>query len=217
MSLKPMPGSGKSGTSRIFDLRSIIRREPAHVAPEEQLGELLRRLPERLEVVDPGAAALRVPRAERRRDERLEQPRLAVGRRAERAQVPRRDAVARQRLARGGDVGVRLRVDALAALDARLEQPELLQLAGALAARCRRARGAPPGRAPPPSRRARRRASGAAPCRRRWRAPRGSRAAAGTRRAGGGGSSRAARRRPRRRAGSRPASASASSRPWSSR
>ena len=75
------------------------------------------------------AAALRVPRAQRRRDERLEQPRLAVGRRAERPQVARRDPEARQPPARVRDLDVRLAVEPLAALDARREQAEVLELA----------------------------------------------------------------------------------------
>src|SRR5262249_11935429 len=66
-----------------------------------------------------------------RRDERVEQPRLAVGSRAEGAQMPRRDPVARERLARDRDVDVDVRVAALAALGARLEQAEVLELAGA--------------------------------------------------------------------------------------
>ena len=79
MSLKTMPGFGKSGTSRIFAFRSTVTREPssalasAQAAPEEQLRELLRQLGERLEVLEPGLPALGVPRAQRRRDDLLEQ------------------------------------------------------------------------------------------------------------------------------------------------
>src|SRR5581483_2443169 len=98
-------------------------------AGEEELRELGRALAHRLEVLQTGAAALGRPRAERGRDERLEQAGLAVGRRAERAQVARRDPEARERLARLGDLGVRVGVDALPALDAWLEQPEVLELA----------------------------------------------------------------------------------------
>src|SRR5438552_5130753 len=115
MSLKPMPGSGKSGTSRTRVFRSIavtrsLTGEFTDVAREEELGQLVRRLGERLEILDPGAAALGIPGAERRRDERLEQPRLSVGGRAERTEMPRRDSEPRERLARLRDVGVRLRV-----------------------------------------------------------------------------------------------------------
>ena len=42
--------------------------------------------------------------------------------------MARRDPEARERLARFGDVGVRIRVDPLPALDARLEQAEVLEL-----------------------------------------------------------------------------------------
>src|SRR5206468_10650643 len=105
--------------------------ESTHVAPEEELGQLVRRLAHRLEILDAGAAPLGVARAQRGRDHGVQQPGLPVGRGAERAQVPRRDAVARQRLARCRDVGVVLGVDALPALDPRLEEAEFLQLARA--------------------------------------------------------------------------------------
>src|SRR5256714_4321110 len=133
MSLNPMPGSGKSGTSRTRVFRSIavtrsLTGEFTAVAREEKLRKLVRRLGQRLEVFDPGTAALGVPRAERGRDERLEQPRLTVGGRAEGAQVTRSDSEAGERLARLRDVGVGLRVDALPALDPGLEQAVLLEL-----------------------------------------------------------------------------------------
>src|SRR2546423_8960470 len=142
MSLKPIPGSGKSGTSRTRVFRSIavtrsLAGEPTDVAREEELGQLVRGLGERLEILEARAPALGVPRAERGRDERLEQPRLPVGGGAERTQVARGDSEARERLARLRDVGVRLRVEALAALDPRLEQAELLELPRALRADAR--------------------------------------------------------------------------------
>ena len=76
------------------------------------MGKLLRRFGERAQVVETGAPALGVARAQRRQDERLEQAGLAVGSRPERAQVPRCDAVARKPLAQLGDLDVQLRVRA---------------------------------------------------------------------------------------------------------
>ena len=169
MSLKTMPGFGKSGTSRILPRRSralIGSATQPHVAPEEELRELLRELGERLQVLEPGLAALGVARAERRRDELLEQRRLPVGGGAERAQVAGVDAEAREPPARRGDLRVALAVEALAALEPRLQQPELLELAREVAGRCRRGRRARRARARPrsspspacaPPRRARRR------------------------------------------------------------
>ena len=63
--------------------------------------------------------ALGVARAERRRDELLEQAGLAAGRVRERAQVAGVDPELRQPAAGGGDVGVALAVEPLAALDPR--------------------------------------------------------------------------------------------------
>ena len=65
MSLKITPGFGKSGTSRIFASRSIAMPsslpgcDPAHGLPEEQLRELLRRLAERAQLLEPLAGAAR--------------------------------------------------------------------------------------------------------------------------------------------------------------
>src|SRR5438094_455952 len=136
MSLKPMPGSGKSGTSRTRVFRSIavtrsLAGEFTDVPREEELGELVRRLRECLEVLDARAAPLRIPGAERRPDERLKEARLPVRGRPEGPQVAWSDPEARQGLARLRDVGVRLGVDPLPALDARLEQAELLELSRA--------------------------------------------------------------------------------------
>ena len=75
-----------------------------------------------------GRAALGVARAQRRRDELLEQRRLAVGRRPERAQVPRVDAEPRQLRADGRDVGVGLGVALVGAAAERREQPVVLEL-----------------------------------------------------------------------------------------
>ena len=194
MSLKTIPGSGKSATSRTSALQVDGGHWPASLrtfAREEELGQLLRGLGERLQVLDPGPAPFRVPRAERRRDDRLEQRRLAVGRGAERAQVARRDPEARERVAGDRDVDVRLRVDALS---------RARRAARAARTPRARARGAAsmPARSQSSSRssallRLAERGPPAAPLLpgARRRAPRGSRAAAGTRRAAGAGSSRA--------------------------
>ena len=128
--MKTIPGFGKSGTSRIRSVRSRLPsalRESAELAPEEQPRELLRGLGERLEVVEPGLAALGVARAQGRRDELLEQARLPPCRVAEGAEVPCVDPVAGEPPARRCDLGVALAVAALAALDPRREQPELLE------------------------------------------------------------------------------------------
>ena len=90
----------------------------------------MRGLGERSEVVEARAPALGVARAQRGKDECLQQPRLAVGRGAERAQVSRRDPVPGKPLARVCDLDVELGVW-------RLEQPELLELAHARPAHAR--------------------------------------------------------------------------------
>ena len=76
------------------------------------------------------AAARRssVARAERGRDDLLQQRRLAPGSGPEGAQVPRVDPVSRDLGARERDVGVALAVEPLATLDARCEQAEVLEL-----------------------------------------------------------------------------------------
>jgi hypothetical protein len=103
MSLNPTPGSGQSGTSRIFC--------------------------ERLELAQALLAALGVPRAERGRDDGFEQARLPVGPGAERPEVPRGDPEPREPPARGRDLGVSLGVALLPVLRPRHEQAELLELA----------------------------------------------------------------------------------------
>src|SRR4051794_37040246 len=98
------------------------------VAPEQQLRELLGQLGERLELLDPGLAALGIPRPERGRNDLLEQRRLAVGAVPERPQVPRRHAVPRELGAGGGHVRIGRAVELAAALLARLEEAEVLEL-----------------------------------------------------------------------------------------
>ena len=136
--MKTIPGLGKSGTSRTRSRRSSVApevtadlplREQAQLAPEEEPRELLRRLGERLQVVEAGLAPLGVARAERGRDELLEQAGLAPGRVPEGAEVPGVDPVLGEPAAGGGDLGVALAVEPLAALDARREQAVLLERA----------------------------------------------------------------------------------------
>src|SRR5262249_25363837 len=129
MSLNPTPGSGKSGTSRTRVLRSItstrarLLDQVPHVAPQQQIRQLLSALREPLEIAERGLRAPRARGAKGGPDHRLEQAALAVGRGAEGSQVPRRDPEACERLARRRDVGVALGVDPLPVCDARLEQP----------------------------------------------------------------------------------------------
>jgi len=91
----------------------------------------VRGLREPLQVLHSRAAAVGVARAQRRGDERLEQPGLAVGGGAERPQMPRRDPVARERVARSRDLDVRLGIEPASRLEMRLEQAVLLELADA--------------------------------------------------------------------------------------
>src|SRR5205085_7273731 len=88
----------------------------------------LRELAEVLQVAEPCRAALRVARAQGRRDQLLEQRRLAVGRGPERAQVARRHAVVLQLQADGRDVDVRLGIALVATRAAGREQAEVLEL-----------------------------------------------------------------------------------------
>src|SRR5204862_7955262 len=82
-----------------------------------------------LELLDAAFTPLGVTRAQRRREQLVQQAGLAVGRGAEGAQVPRRDPVAGELRARDRDVDVSRLVELLAALAARMEQPVLLQVA----------------------------------------------------------------------------------------
>src|SRR5581483_5657871 len=129
--LEPDPGGRE--VRHLPDLRPQVghglgARDVPHAAPEEEGGELLRQLGERLEVAQPRRAPLGVPRAERRRHELVEQRRLAVGGRAEGAQVAGVGAVARELRADGGDVDVGLGVALVRARAARAEEAERLQV-----------------------------------------------------------------------------------------
>src|SRR3954452_2574767 len=107
MSLKPIPGLGKSGISRISARRSAatgangspnpppgLADDLAQVADQQQVLEVRRDRREVLERLDRLLAALRVPRAQRRGEDLLQERRLPVGRGPERAQVAPADAVA---------------------------------------------------------------------------------------------------------------------------
>src|SRR3954452_14792902 len=134
MSLKPIPGLGKSGISRISARRSAatgangspnpppgLADDLAQVADQQQVLEVRRDRREVLERLDRLLAPLRVPRAQRRREDLLQERRLAVGRRAEHAQVASADAVARQLGHRAHDLALGLvevrHAGALLALD----------------------------------------------------------------------------------------------------
>ena len=127
MSLKPTPGSGKSGTSRTRVVRSIpatgrrLIDQTADVAAQEQVRELFGALREPLEIAERFLPALGVSRAQGRRDHRLEQAAFSVGCRAEGAQVARVDPEPREGLAGRGNIRLALGVDPLALVDTRLE------------------------------------------------------------------------------------------------
>ena len=63
MSLKTIPGFGKSGTSRILAARSrlSVRDTMPERPPEELLRELLRQLAEPVQILESALARLRVP------------------------------------------------------------------------------------------------------------------------------------------------------------
>src|SRR3954452_11145098 len=105
MSLKTIPGLGKSGMSRMNARRSTRGRlfhswlsgsDLAEVAHEKQVLQVRCDRREVLERLDRLLAPLGVPRAQRRREDLLEQRRLTVGRGPEDAQVAPADAEARQ-------------------------------------------------------------------------------------------------------------------------
>ena len=152
-SLKPTPGCGQSGTSRIFDLQLhalSLRDELAEPAPEQAL----RRARARARRASggracPAAAAPGSASGARARSTASSRP---ASRSVDVRNVRRwrgRDAEAREPAADRGDLGVGLGVEPLAALDPRREQAVLLELARQPRARSRRARRASPGRARP--------------------------------------------------------------------
>src|SRR3954469_2551525 len=137
MSLKTIPGLGKPGMSRTSARRvaatgalaSASANDPAQIADEEQVLEVRRHRGEVLERLDRLLAALGVARAQRRGEDLLQQRRLAVGRRAERAQVAPADAVARKLGHGAHDLALGLVVDPAAVAQLALDDAVILELA----------------------------------------------------------------------------------------
>src|SRR6266545_7469632 len=117
--------------------RSLAGHERAKRAPEEELRELLRERRERLEIFEPTLPSLRVPRAQGGSDDLLEQPGLAVRACSKAPEIARLDAVTGEAEASGDDVDVSFGIETCPVLDTRLEEPEILELPGELAARAR--------------------------------------------------------------------------------
>ena len=124
MSLNTIPGFGKSGTSRMRDASRSIKWVPRHaseprngscgrgsgqppqVAHEQRLGQLGAQAGELVELLEAGAHAIGVGGAQLRREHLLDQARLALDRRVDRAQMARVEAVALQASGRGDDLHV---------------------------------------------------------------------------------------------------------------
>src|SRR3954454_2812298 len=119
MSRKRMPGRGKSGMSRTKAARSAGNL--SEIPDEQQVLEVAGHRGEVLQRLDGLLAALGITGAQRGREDLLEQGGLAIGRRAEDAQVAPADAVAGQLGDRADDLALGLvevvRAGALLALD----------------------------------------------------------------------------------------------------
>jgi len=125
MSLKTIPGFGKSGMSRIFEARSGSTASGAYARCERSARQ-------KSACDSSCASAARVSRSstpESRGDDLSEQCRLAVGVGTELLQVPRCDAEARQVPASDHDLHVPFRIPVLSILDPRFEEPVILELA----------------------------------------------------------------------------------------
>src|SRR5262245_19903699 len=109
MSLKTIPGFGKSGTSRIFFARSTVMscHAPPEGTPEQELVELLGQLRQTVEILERPLTGLWIPGVELR-DERLQQIRLVPRCRGELAQMADVGAGGDEARADGGRVGVGL-------------------------------------------------------------------------------------------------------------
>ena len=103
-------------------------RDLAQVAHEKQMLQVRRDRGEVLERLDGLLAPLGVARAQRRREDLLQQRGLALGGRAEHAQVAARDAVAGELGDRAHDLALGLVVVALAVAQLALDDPEVLEL-----------------------------------------------------------------------------------------
>src|SRR5919197_2167965 len=108
-------------------LRSLC--DAPQVADEQQVLEVRGDGGEVLERLDRLLAPVRVPRAQGRREDLLQQRRLALGRGLEHAQVAAGDAVAGELGHRAHDLALGLVVVAGAAADLPLDDPEVLELA----------------------------------------------------------------------------------------
>src|SRR5690348_10677234 len=134
MSLKTIPGLGKSGMSRTSALRSTVLTaglsadDAAQVADQQQMPEVRGHRGEVLECLDRLLAALGIARAQRRGEDALKQLGLAVGRASEHAQVAAADAVAGQLRDGADDLPLGLVVVARPASDVALDHAELDQL-----------------------------------------------------------------------------------------
>ena len=102
--------------------------EPPQVAHEQRLGQLGAQAGELVELLEPGADAIGVGRAQLRCEHLLDEARLALDRRVDRAQVARVEAVALQPGGRGDD----LHVLGPEAPGLGRDQPELLEAADEL-------------------------------------------------------------------------------------
>src|SRR5436190_5160324 len=100
----------------------------AQVSHEQQVLEVRGDRREVLQRLERLLAALRVPRAQRRREDLLQQRRLAVGRGAQHAQVAPADAVAGELRDRADDLALGLVVVLRAGADLALDDAEVLQL-----------------------------------------------------------------------------------------
>src|SRR5712692_1880202 len=133
MSLKTIPGLGKSGMSRMYCLRSKSTSDSARNLPqipnEQQVLQMGRHGHEILEGLYCLLALLRVAGAQGRGEDLLKQCRLAVGRRAEHAQIAAADAVARQLGDRADDLALGLVVALHARTELALDHAVLLELA----------------------------------------------------------------------------------------
>src|ERR1700722_1819470 len=139
MSLKPIPGLGKSGISRISGRRGGRADIPsmgidsagdlAQVADQQEVLQVGRHGREVLERLERLCAPLRVARAQRRSEDLLEQVRLAVGRGAEDPQVAPAYAVARELGDGADDLALGLGEVAHAAALLALDQAVLFELA----------------------------------------------------------------------------------------
>src|SRR5919201_2008641 len=96
------------------------QRDFPHRAREQQVHQLLCVRTERHEVLEGGAPPLGIPGTQRRRNDRLENSRLAVGGRPKCPEVPRVESEAGKLAARRGDLHVELAVELSAAAWPRL-------------------------------------------------------------------------------------------------